>query len=258
MRPVVKLEDIQKTYSNGEIEVRAVRGVTLEIHPGEFVALMGASGSGKSTLMNTLGCLDRPSGGNYYLDGVNVSELDRNERADIRNQKLGFVFQGFNLLARTTALENVELPMLYSHERVSGAEMRRSAMAALEIVGLAPRADHVPSQLSGGQQQRVAIARALVNRPQVLLADEPTGNLDTKTSVEVMGVFQKLNDQGITILMVTHELDIAHYCKRNLILRDGLLVSDILVQNRLNAVEEMRKLTQAETEAKLHDGDGAK
>jgi putative ABC transport system ATP-binding protein len=208
--------------------------------------------------MNTLGCLDRPSGGNYYLDGVNVSELDRNERADIRNQKLGFVFQGFNLLARTTALENVELPMLYSHERVSGAEMRRRAMDALEIVGLAPRADHVPSQLSGGQQQRVAIARALVNRPQVLLADEPTGNLDTKTSVEVMGVFQKLNDQGITILMVTHELDIAHYCKRNLILRDGLLVSDILVQDRLNAVEEMRKLTQAEAEAKLHDGDGAK
>jgi putative ABC transport system ATP-binding protein len=255
MRPVVKLEDIQKTYSNGEIEVRAVRGVSLEIHPGEFVALMGASGSGKSTLMNTLGCLDRPSGGNYYLDGVNVSELGRNERADIRNQKLGFVFQGFNLLSRTTALENVELPMLYGYERVSGAEMRNRAMEALDIVGLAQRFDHYPSQLSGGQQQRVAIARALVNRPQVLLADEPTGNLDTKTSVEVMGVFQKLNDQGITILMVTHELDIAHYCKRNLILRDGLLVSDILVQNRLNAADEMRKLTQAEAEAKLHDGD---
>ncbi|OAM90724.1 ABC transporter ATP-binding protein [Termitidicoccus mucosus] len=258
MRPVVKLEDIQKTYSNGEIEVRAVRGVTLDIYPGEFVALMGASGSGKSTLMNTLGCLDRPSGGNYYLDGVNVSELGRNERADIRNQKLGFVFQGFNLLSRTTALENVELPMLYGYERVSGAEMRSRAMDALEIVGLAKRFDHYPSQLSGGQQQRVAIARALVNRPQVLLADEPTGNLDTKTSVEVMGVFQKLNDQGITILMVTHELDIAHYCKRNLILRDGRLVSDILVQNRLSAAEEMRKLTQAEAEAKLHDGDGAK
>ncbi|MDR0352276.1 MAG: ABC transporter ATP-binding protein [Opitutaceae bacterium] len=251
MRPVVKLEDIQKTYSNGEIEVRAVRGVSLEIHPGEFVALMGASGSGKSTLMNTLGCLDRPSGGNYYLDGVNVSELNRNERADIRNQKLGFVFQGFNLLSRTTALENVELPMLYGHERVSGAEMRRRAMAALETVGLAQRADHVPSQLSGGQQQRVAIARALVNRPQVLLADEPTGNLDTKTSVEVMGVFQKLNDQGITILMVTHELDIAHYCKRNLILRDGLLVSDILVQNRLVSANELRKLAEAEAAVKL-------
>jgi putative ABC transport system ATP-binding protein len=258
MRPVVKLEDIQKTYSNGEIEVRAVRGVSLEIYPGEFVALMGASGSGKSTLMNTLGCLDRPSGGNYYLDGVNVSELDRNELADIRNQKLGFVFQGFNLLSRTTALENVELPMLYGRERISGAGMRSRAMEALEIVGLAQRADHVPSQLSGGQQQRVAIARALVNRPQVLLADEPTGNLDTKTSVEVMGVFQKLNDQGITILMVTHELDIARYCKRNLILRDGLLVSDILVPDRLDAAKEMRKLTQAETEAKLHDGDGTK
>jgi putative ABC transport system ATP-binding protein len=258
MRPVVKLEDIQKTYSNGEIEVRAVRGVSLEIYPGEFVALMGASGSGKSTLMNTLGCLDRPTGGAYLLDGVNVSALDRNDLADIRNQKLGFVFQGFNLLSRTTALENVELPMLYGHGHVSGAEMRRRAMEALEIVGLAPRADHVPSQLSGGQQQRVAIARALVNRPQVLLADEPTGNLDTKTSVEVMGVFQKLNDQGITILMVTHELDIARYCKRNLILRDGLLVSDILVQDRLNAAAEMHKLTQAEAEAKLHDGDGAK
>ncbi|MDR0901269.1 MAG: ABC transporter ATP-binding protein [Opitutaceae bacterium] len=258
MRPVVKLEDIQKTYTSGEIAVRAVRGVTLDIFPGEFVALMGSSGSGKSTLMNTLGCLDRPTSGNYFLDGVNVSELDRNDLADIRNQKLGFVFQGFNLLSRTTALENVELPMLYGYARASSAEMRARAMEALEIVGLAQRADHVPSQLSGGQQQRVAIARALVNRPQVLLADEPTGNLDTKTSVEVMGVFQKLNDQGITILMVTHELDIARYCKRNLILRDGLLVSDVLVQDRLDAAEEMRKLTQAEADAKLHDGEEAK
>jgi putative ABC transport system ATP-binding protein len=255
MQSVVKLEDIHKIYGNGaEIEVHAVRGVSIEIQKGEFVALMGASGSGKSTLMNMLGCLDRPTSGHYYLDGVDVSDLDRNDRADIRNQKLGFVFQGFNLLARTTALENVELPMLYSNQRISASAMRERALHALEIVGLANRADHFPSQLSGGQQQRVAIARGLVNNPQVLLADEPTGNLDSKTSVEVMGVFQKLNEQGITILMVTHELDVAQYCKRNLILRDGKLVSDILVKNRLIAEDEMRKLNQAEAEAKLVTG----
>jgi len=255
MQSVVKLEDIHKIYGNGaEIEVHAVRGVSIEIQKGEFVALMGASGSGKSTLMNMLGCLDRPTSGHYYLDGVDVSDLDRNDRADIRNQKLGFVFQGFNLLARTTALENVELPMLYSNQRISASALRERALHALEIVGLANRADHFPSQLSGGQQQRVAIARGLVNNPQVLLADEPTGNLDSKTSVEVMGVFQKLNEQGITILMVTHELDVAQYCKRNLILRDGKLVSDILVKNRLIAEDEMRKLNQAEAEAKLVTG----
>ena len=255
MQPVVKLQDIHKIYGNGaEIEVHAVRGVSIDIHKGEFVALMGASGSGKSTLMNMLGCLDRPTSGHYYLDGVDVSNLERNELADIRNQKLGFVFQGFNLLARTTALENVELPMLYSNQRISASVMRERALHALEIVGLAKRSDHFPSQLSGGQQQRVAIARGLVNNPQVLLADEPTGNLDSKTSVEVMGVFQKLNEQGITILMVTHELDVAQYCKRNLILRDGKLVSDILVKNRLIAENEMRKLTQAEADAKLVAG----
>ncbi len=253
MQPVVQLADIHKTYSNGEIEVRAVRGVSLDIHQGEFVALMGASGSGKSTLMNLLGCLDRPTSGRYLLDGIDVSVLDRNERADIRNQKLGFVFQGFNLLARTTALENVELPMLYAKQRISSREMRERAMEALDIVGLSKRSDHYPSQLSGGQQQRVAIARALVNRPQVLLADEPTGNLDSKTSVEVMGVFQKLNDQGITILMVTHELDIASYCKRNLILRDGLMVSDVQVSPRLMAANELQKLAAAEAAAKLTD-----
>ncbi|MDF9828497.1 putative ABC transport system ATP-binding protein [Ereboglobus sp. PH5-10] len=251
MQPVVKLIDIRKTYTTGEIAVHAVRGVTLDIYPGEFVALMGASGSGKSTLMNTLGCLDRPTSGEYYLDGVNVANLDRDDRADIRNHKLGFVFQGFNLLARTSAVENVELPMLYQRDRTSSKEMRQRAMEALEIVGLAQRADHHPSQLSGGQQQRVAIARALVNRPQVILADEPTGNLDTKTSVEVMGVFQKLNDQGITILMVTHELDIARYCKRNLILRDGKLVSDVQVETRMNSEAELRKLAEAEARAKL-------
>jgi len=250
--PVVKLEDIHKIYGNGtEISVHAVRGVTIDIQKGEFVALMGASGSGKSTLMNVLGCLDRPSQGRYLLDGVDVSDLDRNERADIRNQKLGFVFQGFNLLARTTALENVELPMLYTKQRVTAHDMRDRAMQALEIVGLANRADHLPNQLSGGQQQRVAIARALVNNPQVLLADEPTGNLDSRTSVEVMGVFQKLNEQGITILMVTHELDIARFCKRNLILRDGRVVSDVQVNPRLIAVEELKKLNDAEAAAKL-------
>jgi putative ABC transport system ATP-binding protein len=255
MHPVVKLHDIRKTYSNGETEVHAVRGITLTIEPGEFVAIMGASGSGKSTLMNTLGCLDRPTSGTYHLDGIDVSGLDRAERADMRNQKLGFVFQGFNLLSRTTALENVELPMLYAPRRVSAAGMRRRALHALDIVGLSARADHVPSQLSGGQQQRVAIARALVNEPRVLLADEPTGNLDSKTSVEVMGVFQRLNEEGITIVMVTHELDIASYCKRNLIVRDGLVVRDDQVRDRLDAAREMKKLVAAESAAALHEAD---
>jgi putative ABC transport system ATP-binding protein len=212
---------------------------------------MGASGSGKSTLMNTLGCLDRPTSGTYLLDGVDVLKLDRNALADLRNEKLGFVFQGFNLLSRTTALENVELPMLYGRQRGSSKDMRDRALHALDIVGLSQRADHFPSQLSGGQQQRVAIARALVNQPQVLLADEPTGNLDSKTSVEVMGVFQKLNDQGITIVMVTHELDIAQYCKRSLIMRDGRIVSDLQISNRSIAEVELQKIHAAETHAKL-------
>jgi putative ABC transport system ATP-binding protein len=251
MSAVVKLEAIHKIYDSGEVKVHAVRGVSIEIQKGEFVALMGASGSGKSTLMNLLGCLDRPTRGQYLLDGTDVSNLDRNALADIRNQKLGFVFQGFNLLSRTTALENVELPMLYSQQRFSRQEMRERAGHCLEIVGLANRADHFPSQLSGGQQQRVAIARSLVNQPQVLLADEPTGNLDSQTSIEVMGVFQKLNEQGITILMVTHELDIAHYCKRNLILRDGQLVSDVQVADRSIAEDELSRLRAAEAAAKL-------
>jgi putative ABC transport system ATP-binding protein len=254
MAPVVKIEDLHKTYDSGEIPVHAVRGVSLEIHRGEFVALMGASGSGKSTLMNLLGCLDRPSRGRYLLDGVDVSRLDRNQLADIRNQKIGFVFQGFNLLARTTALENTELPMLYGRHRHRTHEMRTQALRSLEIVGLSDRADHFPNQLSGGQQQRVAIARALVNQPEILLADEPTGNLDSKTSVEVMGVFQKLNDEGITIVMVTHELDIARYCRRNLILRDGRIVSDEPVTHRLLAAAEMAKLREAEAAAKLTSG----
>src|SRR6266536_2584196 len=224
MNAVIKLEDVHKTYHTGEVEVRAVRGVSLEINSGEFVALMGASGSGKSTMMNTLGCLDRPTAGKYFLDGIDVSQLDRDELADIRNQKIGFVFQGFNLLSRTSALENVELPMLYQRQRVGGATQRERALKALEVVGLSDRAGHTSSQLSGGQQQRVAIARALSNEPSLVLADEPTGNLDSRTSIEIMGVFQKLNEQGITVVMVTHELDIAHYTKRNVIMRDGYVV----------------------------------
>jgi len=252
MSPVVQITDIHKIYESGEVPVHAVRGVSLSIQRGEFIALMGASGSGKSTLMNLLGCLDRQTKGTYLLDGIDIDELDRNELADLRNQKLGFVFQGFNLLARTTALENVELPMLYGrHRKASSHEIRERALHCLEIVGLANRADHMPNQLSGGQQQRVAIARGLVNQPQVLLADEPTGNLDSKTSVEVMGVFQKLNDQGITIVMVTHELDVARYCKRNLILRDGVVVRDAPVEGRSIAADEMNRLKQADSAAKL-------
>ena len=251
MQPVVQLDNIQKVYTSGEVKVHAVRGVSARVLPGEFVALMGASGSGKSTLMNLLGCLDRPTSGKYLLDGVDVSGLNRDQLADIRNKKLGFVFQGFNLLSRTTALENTELPMLYGKRNLSRKAIHDRAMHCLDIVGLSKRADHFPSQLSGGQQQRAAIARALVNEPQVLLADEPTGNLDTKTSIEVMGVFQKLNNEGITIIMVTHELDIAHYCKRNLILRDGLLVSDIEIKDRLIDEEEIKNVREQESAAKL-------
>ena len=248
MSAIVQLEDIHKTYDSGEVPVLAVRGVTLGIGPGEFVAVMGASGSGKSTLMNLVGCLDRPTRGRYLLNGTDVAGLDRNQLADLRNRDLGFVFQGFNLLARTTARENVELPMLYGRRRFSSRGIRERAMRSLDLVGLTDRADHFPSQLSGGQQQRVAIARALINEPQVLLADEPTGNLDSKTAVEIMGVFQRLNDQGITIVMITHELDIARYCKRSLIMRDGRLVSDLPVAPRLSATVEMQKILAAEAE----------
>jgi putative ABC transport system ATP-binding protein len=248
---VIKLEDVHKTYHTGEVDVYAVRGVSLDITPGEFVAIMGASGSGKSTMMNIIGCLDRPTEGHYFLDGVDVSHLDRDELAAIRNKKLGFVFQGFNLLSRTSALENVELPMLYNREHLSATVQREHALHALQIVGLADRADHHPNQLSGGQQQRVAIARGLVNNPAVLLADEPTGNLDTRTSVEVMGVFQKLNNEGITIVMVTHELDIAAFTKRNIIMRDGVVVNDTLVERRSIAEVELRNLQQAQQAVKL-------
>jgi putative ABC transport system ATP-binding protein len=251
MQPVVQLDKIQKVYTSGEVKVHAVRGVSASVFPGEFVALMGASGSGKSTLMNLLGCLDRPTDGTYLLDGIDTAGLNRDQLADIRNKKLGFVFQGFNLLSRTTALENTELPMLYGKRNLSRKAIHDRAMHCLDSVGLSKRADHFPSQLSGGQQQRAAIARALVNEPQVLLADEPTGNLDTKTSIEVMGVFQKLNSEGITIIMVTHELDIARYCKRNLILRDGLLVSDIEIKDRLIAEEQIEQIQEQESAAKL-------
>jgi putative ABC transport system ATP-binding protein len=251
VNPVIQLEDIQKIYHTGEVDVHAVRGVSLKIFPGEFVALMGASGSGKSTMMNTLGCLDRPSSGKYLLDGIDVSKLNRDELADIRNLKLGFVFQGFNLLSRTSALENVELPMLYARQRISGGSQRQRALQALQTVGLATRADHTPNRLSGGQQQRVAIARALANQPSLLLADEPTGNLDSRTSIEIMGVFQALNDKGMTVVMVTHELDVAHFTKRMVVMRDGKVVSDEPVSNRLSAEVELQRLQEEEKAAKL-------
>jgi putative ABC transport system ATP-binding protein len=250
-QPVIKFEKIHKTYHTGEVDVHAVQDVSLEILPGEFVAIMGSSGSGKSTLMNMTGCLDRPTEGRYWLDGIDVSTLDRDALAIIRNEKIGFVFQGFNLLSRTSALENVEMPMLYNHQRVSAREQRERALGSLELVGLGKRADHHPNQLSGGQQQRVAIARALVNRPSLLLADEPTGNLDSQTSIEIMGVFQKLNAQGITIVMVTHELDIARYTKRMVVLRDGKIVTDEIVGDRLIAENELLQLRQAQQAVKL-------
>jgi putative ABC transport system ATP-binding protein len=239
----VRLDDVRKTYKTGEVEVQAVRGVSIEIGSGEFVALMGSSGSGKSTLMNIIGCLDRPTAGRYFLDGEDVSSLSRDELADVRNRKLGFVFQNFNLLARTSALENVELPLLYSNVALTNAQLRDKAEQVLASVGLEGRGDHTPSQLSGGQQQRVAIARALINDPEVLLADEPTGNLDSRTSVEVMGIFQSLNEKGITIIMVTHEADIASYARRNIVMKDGLVRNDTLVQNRLNAVAELERIS---------------
>ncbi|HEX9785058.1 MAG TPA: ABC transporter ATP-binding protein [Opitutaceae bacterium] len=251
---VIRLEDVHRTYVTGEVKVHAVRGVSLRIRRGEFVAVMGSSGSGKSTLMNMLGALDRPTSGRYFLDDIDIGSLGRDELADLRNAKLGFVFQNFNLLTRTSALENVELPLLYARRMRPMREQRLLAGQALAMVGLADRADHTPNRLSGGQQQRVAIARALVNEPQVVLADEPTGNLDTRTSTEIMGLFQLLNDRGITILMVTHELDIAQYAKRIVVMRDGLIRSDTLVEKRLRVADEISKLNREEAAAALHDG----
>jgi putative ABC transport system ATP-binding protein len=242
VQSVITLENFAKTYHTGEVDVHAVKSVSLEIQPGEFVAIMGASGSGKSTMMNSIGCLDRPSSGRYLLDGVDIGRLNRDELADLRNEKIGFVFQGFNLLSRTSAVENIELPLLYSRTGMRRREQRERAEKALTMVGLGDRGGHHPNQLSGGQQQRVAIARALVNEPKLLLADEPTGNLDTHTSIEIMGIFQDLNRRGMTIVMVTHELDIARYCLRMVIMRDGRIVRDEPVRDRLSASEEMRKL----------------
>jgi ABC-type lipoprotein export system ATPase subunit len=223
---LIRLEDVWKIYSLDELKVEALRGVTLGIEPGEYVALMGPSGSGKSTLMNTIGCLDRPTGGSYTLDGVEVSSMSPDERAHLRNRKFGFVFQSFNLLVRTSALENVELPLLYSR-RMSSRQRRQRARKALEQVGLKNRLDHHPGQLSGGQQQRVAIARAIINDPAILMADEPTGNLDSRTSKEVMELFHELNERdGITIILVTHDPSVARHARRLLVLRDGLIVQD--------------------------------
>ena len=248
---VISLREFSKTYRTGEVEVQAVRGVSLEIRSGEFVAIMGSSGSGKSTMMNVLGCLDTPTGGAYILDGVDVASLSRKKLATLRNRKLGFVFQSFNLLPRTTALENVELPMFYTRPLISPGTQRRRALEALEKVGLANRAGHHPSQLSGGQQQRIAIARALVHQPELILADEPTGNLDSRTSIEIMGLFQELNEAGITIVMVTHELDVAAFCKRIIVMRDGKVIEDSLNKNRQTASVEIARLNEAERNAKL-------
>src|SRR5216683_1496331 len=240
----IVVQEVHKYYDLGETRVHALRGVSIEIARGEFVAIMGASGGGKSTFMNILGCLDKPSAGRYLLEGIEVSSLSKKELATIRNHKLGFVFQGFNLLSRTTALENVELPTLYA--RISKAEGEKRSREALALVGLADRMAHFPSQLSGGQQQRVAIARALVNRPSILLADEPTGNLDSRTSVEIMDIFQKLNDEGLTIVLVTHEPDIAQFSKRSIQFRDGKIRRDEAILNRPRASEVIKNLPTLE------------
>src|SRR6058998_2051566 len=248
---IVSLIDVGKTYRTGEMEVLAVRSVSLEIKRGEFVALMGASGSGKSTLMNILGCLDRPTTGHYFLDDADVSGLNRDQLAEIRNCKIGFVFQNFNLLPRTSARENAELPLVYSTQHLSHAQLRERADRVLASVGLAGRDDHHPSQLSGGQQQRVAIARALINEPEMLLADEPTGNLDSRTSVEIMGIFQQLNERGITIVMVTHEQDIAACARRNVVMRDGLILNDFNVTRRLDAATELAKIAPIDSQVQV-------
>jgi len=245
---VISVRNLTKVYRMGEHEVRALRGVSLDIDAGEFIAVTGPSGSGKSTFMHIAGCLDRPSGGEYLLDGKDVSKLSKDDLARVRNQKIGFVFQGFNLLTRTTALDNVELPLLYrSQNGFRAGERHKRALAALDSVGLGTRHHHMPNQLSGGQQQRVAIARALINEPSIILADEPTGNLDTRTSIEVMGIFQRLNrERGITVLLITHEMDIAEYGTRLIRFRDGRVVADQAVLHRRNAADELAALPPPE------------
>jgi putative ABC transport system ATP-binding protein len=242
--PVISVRDLVKTYHVGEVTVRALRGANMDVNAGEFVAVTGPSGSGKSTLMHILGCLDRPTSGQYHLDGKDVSKMSKDELARVRNQKIGFVFQGFNLLSRTTALDNVELPLLYNGgSRMKAAERHRRAIAALTAVGLAERFHHYPNQLSGGQQQRVAIARALISEPSIILADEPTGNLDTRTSIEVMGIFQRLNaERGITIILITHEMDIAEYGTRLVRFRDGRIQVDQPIAKRRDAAKELAAL----------------
>jgi putative ABC transport system ATP-binding protein len=252
--PVISVRDLTKIYKMGDHEVRALRGVSLDVEPGEFVAVTGPSGSGKSTFMHIAGCLDRPTSGTYMLDGRDVSKLSKDDLARVRNEKIGFVFQGFNLLSRTSALDNVELPLLYrSKNGFKTSERHKRALAALDIVGLGNRYHHMPNQLSGGQQQRVAIARALINEPSILLADEPTGNLDTRTSIEVMGIFQRLNqERGITVLLITHEVDIAEYGTRLIRFRDGRVVSDQAVKHRRNAADELAALPPPEPDEIPH------
>ncbi len=255
MERVIETRKVTKHYLMGDLCVKALRGVDLTVTSGEFVAIMGASGSGKSTLLNVIGCLDRPTSGQYLLDGVDTSGFTRDEYARVRNQRIGFVFQTFNLLPRTSALDNVELPLFYDH---SGRfhDPRAAAVESLERVGLGDRMHHDPSELSGGQRQRVALARALVNNPSIILADEPTGNLDSRTSVDVLSVFQELNEQGITVLLVTHEPDIAQYAKRIVVMRDGLIVSDRQVWDRRNAADDLRTMpSQDEMVELVAEGD---
>ncbi len=243
-KAVIETRQLKKEFRMDNVIVHALRGIDLTIDSGDFVAIMGASGSGKSTLMNLLGCLDQPTSGEYFLDGQLVNVMSKDDYARIRNEKIGFVFQGYNLLPRTSTLENVELPLVYDHsERIK--DSRAAALEALTCVGLSDRLDHEPSQLSGGQQQRAAIARALVNKPAMILADEPTGNLDSRTSIDVMSLFQQLNEQGITIVLVTHEPDIASYCKRIIEVKDGLIIRDNQVQNRRNASDDLKELNTA-------------
>jgi putative ABC transport system ATP-binding protein len=247
MPTVISVRNLVKTYIVGEVQVKALRGINLDVERGEFLAVSGTSGSGKSTFMHIVGCLDKPTSGQYLLDGQDVSRMSKDALAAVRNKKIGFVFQGFNLLSRTSALDNVELPLLYGNAGMKTAERHKRAIEMLELVGLGNRADHHPNQLSGGQQQRVAIARALINKPSILLADEPTGNLDTRTSIEVMGIFQRLNqERGITVVLITHEIDIAEYGTRTVTFRDGQVVADKAVARRRQAQDELAALPTAE------------
>ena len=247
MATVISVKNLVKTYGVGEVEVKALRGVNLDVQQGEFLAVSGPSGSGKSTFMHIVGCLDRPTSGHYLLDGQDVSKMSKDALAAVRNKKIGFVFQGFNLLSRTSALDNVELPLLYGGNGLKTADRHKRATEMLDLVGLGNRTDHHPNQLSGGQQQRVAIARALINNPSILLADEPTGNLDTRTSIEVMGIFQRLNqERGITVVLITHEMDIAEYGTRTVTFRDGQVVADRAVARRRVADAELAALPAAE------------